>query len=128
MESKVGFGQTPRVRADPLSCSRGRGIWLVAGAGIDVHTLTDPVAVELLEQLDDAVYEAVTGACAGSERVGQLWKELAAHISPQVAAALREQYLQYALMLYQAKQDGDPRQPQRAIGALDVLSVLFKVE
>ena len=85
-----------------------------------------PEVLERLEYLDDLVYEAIGGQ---AELLGQLraaWPKLANELGEELLAESREQYLRYALSIWEecAQADG-VRQPTRAIRALDVLCLLF---
>jgi hypothetical protein len=117
-----------KVAASSTAVPQPPGVALAAGSGADVHTVADPATVELLEQLDDAVYEAVNGSPTAPESVAQLWTQLSKRLKPATLSAMREQYLRYALSLWDACLEEAVRQPQRAIGALDVLAVLFHPE
>jgi hypothetical protein len=101
---------------------------VTTGLPPDVHTIADPVAIEQLEQLDDAVYDVINGATDKLPAVDQLWQQLSSRLSPASLAAAREQYLRYTLSLWDACQGETVREPQRAARALDVLTVLFEPE
>jgi hypothetical protein len=90
------------------------------------HTVTDPATIELLEHLDDAVYDCIHGAPDIAETIGTLWQQLSEQLRPDVLAAAREQYMRYALTLWEACLDSGIREPQRAMRALDVLMALFE--
>lgn len=104
------------------------GLAFAAGSGANVHTVADPAVLELLEQLDDVVYEAINGPSTATEKVAPRWAQLSLRLKPSMLSALREQYLRYALSLWDASVDEAVRRPERAIGVLDVLAVLFKPE
>ena len=54
----------------------------------------------------------------------QLWPGLLAEVSAELVFESREQYLRYALKIWQGSPDG-VRDAGRAANALDVLCVLF---
>ncbi|HZZ27811.1 MAG TPA: hypothetical protein VFE46_07355 [Pirellulales bacterium] len=118
--------RSPRTRShsnysrDPVS--------FVAGSGAKIHTVTDPACIELLEQLDDSIYDAVHAVAGAVENVNQLWTQLSERLTASTMAALREQYLHYALTLWDACHEQGMRDAHKAIGALDVLTLLFKSE
>ncbi|MBN2475728.1 MAG: hypothetical protein JXB62_14040 [Pirellulales bacterium] len=85
-----------------------------------------PSVLEKLELLDDLVYEAVGGQTAALVQLKQLWPEVLAELGEQLVAESREQYLRYALLIWEESVDhGSIRDPARAVQALDVLCVLF---
>jgi hypothetical protein len=110
------------------SLTQAPSLGFVAGTGEKIHALTDPAALELLEPLDDLVFDAVNGVAGAVENAAKLWSQLAARLPAATIAVLREQYLQYALTLWNAGQEQGVRNADKAIGALDVLAVLFKPE
>jgi hypothetical protein len=95
---------------------------------IDLGTTKDPVAVDLVEQLDDAVYDAIRGVPAARDLAQSLWLQLSERLPQPTISKLREQYLRYSLSLWEACLDGGMREPEKAAAALDVLSLLFDGE
>jgi hypothetical protein len=57
-----------------------------------------------------------------------LWSQLVERLPPPAIGKLREQYLRYSLSLWEACLDGGMREPEKATGALDVMSLLFEGE
>jgi hypothetical protein len=85
-----------------------------------------PEVLEKLEQLDDLVYEAVSGRGDTMERLREEWPKIVAELGETLLAESLEQYLRYALSIWDECADTDGvRDPSRAIHALDVLSLLF---
>lgn len=116
-------------RESQKSARRGsRSAALAGGAATSVDTIDDPVAIELLEQLDDTVYDTINGASENGEKLAKLWSLLAGHLPPETLATTREQYLRYTLNLWEARVAEGVREPEKAIRALDVLMVLFHAE
>ena len=87
---------------------------------------SSPEVLEKLEHLDDLVYEAIGGQAESLEQLQAAWPKLADELGEELLAESREQYLRYALSIWDecAHADG-VRQPARAIRALDVLCLLF---
>jgi hypothetical protein len=110
----------------PATATKHRGPALALTSSQQTHTVTDPETIEFLEQLDDAVYDCIHGAPNVMETVGALWRKLSARLRPDVLAAAREQYMRYALTLWDACHDAAVREPQKAVRALDVLTALFE--
>ena len=115
-----GAARPPKPRVPRLA--------VTTGTPPDVHTISDPAAIERLEQLDDAVYDAINGSVDAMATVNELWQQLCSQLSPATLAAAREQYLRYTLTLWDACADEPLREPQRAARALDMLTVLFEPE
>ena len=82
--------------------------------------------LDQLEHLDDLVYEAISGQAGAMEQLRAAWPKLADELGEELLAESREQYLRYALSIWEecAQADG-VRQPTQAIQALDVLCLLF---
>ena len=79
-----------------------------------------------LEQLDDVVYEAIHGQATAMVQLQTLWPEILGDFGQQLVAESREQYLRYALTIWEECFKPDRiRNPSRAMLALDVLCVLF---
>lgn len=82
--------------------------------------------VEKLEALDDAVFEAINGHETAVSQVRLLWPALRKELGDKLLAESREQYLRYAISVWEQCLDGGAvREPARAVHALDVLTVLF---
>jgi hypothetical protein len=87
---------------------------------------TSPAVLELLERLDDTVYQAISGQAAALEELETLWPMVLAELGEPLVAESREQYLRYALAIWHdGVEPGAIRNPARALQALDVLCVLF---
>ena len=85
-----------------------------------------PQVLEKLELLDDLVYEALSGQTTALNRLEVLWPEIRSKLDDELLAESREQYLQYALSIWEnCVNDSGVRAPARAVQALDVLCVLF---
>ena len=85
-----------------------------------------PAVLEKLEHLDDLVYETISGRSDTIEQLQTAWPKLVAELGEPLLAESREQYLRYALSIWEdcVTTDGI-RDPSKAIQALDVLSILF---
>jgi len=88
-----------------------------------------PEVQEKLERLDDVVYEAIDGRATALEQLETLWPEVLAELGDELVAESREQYLRYALAIWEDSLGPDGvRNPARAMRALDVLCLLFAEE
>jgi hypothetical protein len=87
--------------------------------------ITSVALLEKLERLDDLVFDTIDGRRPALEELTQLWPQLIAELPRELWAESREQYLRYALVLWETSIRGGVRDPQWAIAALDVLAVLF---
>ncbi len=90
-------------------------------------TLAAPTAavMEKFELLDDLVFDTINGKQPALNQLSTVWPKLSAELPPDLLAESREQYLRYALKLWDDKQSGAVRDLNWASTALDVLSVLF---
>jgi hypothetical protein len=100
---------------------------LTDGSHAAVDCKGNPITMELLQQLDEAVYTAVVGTSATSGNIAAAWKQLSTQLPTQAVSLVRSEYLRYALKLWHASDSGI-RQPERAIDVLDLLDVLFCTE
>jgi len=85
-----------------------------------------PKVLEKLEHLDDVVYEAMAGQTTAMEELAALWLEVLGELGESLVAESREQYLRYALMIWEESVDsGCIRNPARAVQAIEVICLLF---
>jgi hypothetical protein len=90
--------------------------------------LVESDSVELqqrLELLDDAVYDAIAGDARALEELSRLWPSLIAEMGPDKLEESREQYLLYALSIWEGCIDNGLSDPERALASLQVLTILF---
>ncbi|HEV2969767.1 MAG TPA: hypothetical protein VGY55_07240 [Pirellulales bacterium] len=100
------------------SCDR------VAGPSKTLAAPTHEV-LEKLERLDDLVFDTINGRRPSLDELSRLWPQFAAELSPDLVAESREQYLRYAIKLWEACLTDGARDPSWAVAALDVLCILF---
>ncbi len=79
-----------------------------------------------LQQIDAMVYEAITGNAEVIEQLKSQWSTLRAEMSKQLMARTREEYMRYALAIWESCTGADGvRSSQHALQSLDVFCVLF---
>ena len=72
------------------------------------------------------VYDAINGRPGAMERLEDTWPKLTSGLDEELLAVSREQYLRYALSVWDQCVDARGlRQPARAVQAVDVLCLLF---
>ncbi|MCC6126024.1 MAG: hypothetical protein IT426_13760 [Pirellulales bacterium] len=88
-----------------------------------------PAILEKLELLDDLVYESIGGNARAMRQLQTVWPTLQKELGARLLFESREQYLRYALSVWEdcVEKDGR-REPTRAVQALDVLCLLFEGE
>jgi hypothetical protein len=85
-----------------------------------------PLAVERLEQLDDAVFEAIAGRPQALEQFKVLWPSVVRELHPDLVEESRRQYLRHAMEMWNYCVEGDEtRNPQIAITTMDVIQILL---
>jgi hypothetical protein len=89
---------------------------------------SDHGLLEKLEHLDDLVFDTIGGRQPALDELTRLWPRTFAELPGEMLAESREQYLRYALSLWNSCQPDNGRDPQWAITALDVLSVIFSAD
>ncbi len=86
-----------------------------------------PEVLEKLELLDDLVYDSISGRPGALGQLQNVWPAIRAELGDQLLAESREQYLRYALTIWENCVENDQiRNPTRAVQALDVLCLLFE--
>lgn len=123
----------PRQRADGAHRRRPAAVPVAAGGRAAPRSqlpaaALDPMTLDLLECLDDAVYEAIGGDASALARLELLWPVVQERVGPRLIEESREQYLRFALGLWSDSLAEELRDPQRATCALDVLCLLFAGE
>lgn len=85
-----------------------------------------PAALEQLERLDDAVFEAIAGKPSALDELRKLWPEVLSRLGPELVEESREQYVRHALRVWRDCVEGDHiRNPSLAVAAMDVVCLLF---
>jgi len=108
--------------------SKGASVATAGKSGVPSKCLPpdSPEVLEKLELLDDLVFEAIGGKRSALEQLRILWPQLRGELGDKLLAESREQYLRRALSIWEdCVQPDQLRQADRAVGALDVLCVLF---
>ena len=93
----------------------------------DVLDADSPEVVARLEALDDAVFDAIQGKAAALAELHELWPALKVELGEALLAESREQYIRYALSIWQeaGRASRETTILARAVNALEVLCVLF---
>jgi hypothetical protein len=82
--------------------------------------------LELLEQIDDLVFGAISGDRQALAELERLWPMAASQLEGELVEQSREQYLRCALSICNDLAEVGVQRPQRALAAVDVLCVLFE--
>ncbi len=82
-------------------------------------------SLELVEQLDDLVFDAIAGKPTAFNRLAEFWPEALTRLEPAVLSEAREQYLRHALGVWTHSDQQSVQNPERSVAALDVLCLLF---
>jgi hypothetical protein len=125
--NKTAAGPSEGESSGPLKPSAGRPP--MTQSIMVPSAILDPDSVEVLEKLerlDDLVFDAIQGQANSLDQLQTYWPAVKAELGDTLLAESREQYLRYALTIWEdcTAQDG-LRSPDRAIHALDVLCLLF---
>lgn len=92
----------------------------------DVLATLAPQQAAQWEQMEDLVFEAMTGKPGCLERLRTLWQMLKTRCDRSVLEDSREHFVRHALQLWRECVDAeDIRNPRLAVAALDVIDVLF---
>jgi len=90
-----------------------------------LHPLSEQVRA-LLEELDDVIFRAISGDPQALAQAKILWPQVVSEIGWEHVEESREQYLRYAIEVTQRLANEDLRSPERAVSALDIISLLAK--
>ncbi len=82
-------------------------------------------SLDLVEQLDDLVFDAIAGNSAALNRLAQLWPQAVSTLEPAVLAEAREQYLRRAVDVWNNTGAAADKTAEQSVAALDVLCLLF---
>jgi hypothetical protein len=88
----------------------------------------DPATQEMLERLDDLVYESIGGKSESFDQLIEYWPEVLTHLGDDLVAESREHYLQHALATWTQTNPQGIQDLARTSLALDVLCLLFPEE
>lgn len=86
---------------------------------------TSSAALEQLERLDDLVFDTINGRRPALEELAVVWPQLSAELPAELLAESQEQYLRYAIKVWESSVGEGLRNPDCAVAALDVLCILF---
>jgi hypothetical protein len=85
----------------------------------------EPDVLDLLERLDGLVFEAIDGSATALAALVEFWPEILTRLGEEGIADAREQYLRYALAVWQQTDARGVHDPLATLAALDVLCLLF---
>ncbi len=100
-----------------------------AAADLDVTGPLDPESREahdLLEALDDAMFEAIAGDEASLTRAHDLWQRAVAAVGGERVEESREQYLRFAVETTKQCAAGEVREPAKMLAAVEVIAWLTR--
>ncbi len=80
----------------------------------------------LLEELDDAVFQAIRGDAPSLAQAQQLWPKVVSEIGWELVEESREQYLRYAIDLTRQFEEDRQQNPECALAVLEVIELLTK--
>ncbi len=87
--------------------------------------IDSPELLDRLEKLDDVVFDAISGDARALDEMRRVWPQLMTDVGPEKLEESREQYLRYALSIWEVCLEDGLREPERAISSLQVLSIIF---
>jgi hypothetical protein len=92
-------------------------------AGPSQSISQDAATVALLEELDDAVFDAIAMKPGALKQMAVLWPKVLSQLDSPLVDESRDRYLAYAISVWNGFVT-DNSDPERAIAALDVIDVL----
>ncbi len=90
-----------------------------------LHTESDQIR-ELLEALDDAIFDAIQGDEKALEQAKSLWPRAVKEIEWHLVEESRENYLRYAVDVSRRCEQHGNRSPEHALLAVEIISLLAK--
>ena len=85
----------------------------------------DPASLEMLERLDDLVYDAIAGQPGAFDELTRFWPEASGTIGRRSAGRIARAISALRAGPVDHQGTSGIQDPQRAMGALDVLCLLF---
>jgi hypothetical protein len=84
-----------------------------------------PKALDNLQRLEDAIFEAMAGKSEALEDLSPLWLTVLSQVGPACTEATREHYLRFALAVWrQLNQADDHQEASRSVQAMQVVGLL----
>lgn len=80
----------------------------------------------LLEELDDVIFKAIQGDSTAIEQAHELWPQVVRNLGWELVEESRAQYLRYATHLAEHWNYDTPRDPTRAVAALEIIELLSR--
>ena len=80
--------------------------------------------VRQLEDLDDAIFEAINGNDDALEQARQLWPRLVRELGQTALEESREQYLRFAISVWRELRDNVDSKTERTIAAIEIIELL----
>lgn len=85
-----------------------------------------PQAVEMLELLDDKVFDAIAGKPNAAEELQTLWSQVVAQLGEEMIEESKQEYLRHALGVWRTcSESAEDRDATRAAVVVDVISILM---
>lgn len=85
-----------------------------------------PGAIEMLETLDDAVFETICGKPGASDELRTLWPEVLRRVGPELVEEARALYVRHAMNLWRHCIDGDEiRNPTLSITVTELIDFML---
>ena len=83
-----------------------------------------PEVVRRLEELDDAIFEAINGSDDALEQARQLWPKLVRELGWLALEESREQYLRFAISVWRDLRTNTETQVEQTIAAIEIIELL----
>lgn len=116
------WDDSPALRCAPAAS----GAAVATPAAPSTRLKPDSRAVlEKLERLDDLVYDAIAGRFGAIEELESAWPQTLSELGGALLHESREQYLRYALQIWDGKTADAGHTTERAVNAIEVLAILF---
>ncbi|MBL9122383.1 MAG: hypothetical protein JNG90_02040, partial [Planctomycetaceae bacterium] len=85
----------------------------------------DPQMFEILDLLDDAVFDALDGRDGALEQLRKVWPQAVRHVGAEILGESKEEYVKRALAHWHQEQAQHPGRDAAAANLLEVLCVVF---
>jgi hypothetical protein len=81
---------------------------------------------ELLEELDDAMFDAIPGNPTALKTAAMLWRRAVDELGWELVEESREQYLRYAVEITRQFEWSESHEPDKAVAAIEVIELLTR--
>jgi hypothetical protein len=119
---------TPPIQHGLLDAAEDATVSPLAPFGLDAPCAVGEASalLEVLDQFDDAVFDALHADATAVNAATEMWTRLKPLLSDRAREETREKYLELAVETWQSCRDREPQtRPESAVALLDLITLLL---